>query len=170
MARTVVALMETPEQAQRAVRELTDSGFARIDIGLMARGEHSELTGAERGEVHGEVASGAAKGATTGAALGGLLGLAVGAASLAVPGIGPILVAGPLASALAGAGVGAVAGGGIGALVNAGVSEEAARSYVEGVRRGGTLITVAAADDERAARAAEILRQHGAIEGRQPLQ
>lgn len=164
MAHTVVGLMHSPEDAQRAVQALIDGGFNRADIGLMARGPHSELTGAERGEVHGAVGAGAAKGAGTGAALGGIFGLAVGVASLAVPGLGPLIVAGPIASALAGAGVGAVAGGGIGALINLGVPEDEAQEYAERVQRGGTLITVNAPDPAMAEAAAAVLKKYGALQ------
>jgi hypothetical protein len=82
---------------------------------------------------------------------------------LAIPGIGPIVAAGPLAAALAGAGVGAVAGGLIGGLTGAGVSEEDANYYAESVRRGGALVTVRA-DDARADEAARIMRTHGAVD------
>jgi hypothetical protein len=82
---------------------------------------------------------------------------------LAIPGIGPIVAAGPLAAALAGAGVGAVAGGLIGGLTGAGVPEEDANYYAESVRRGGTLVTVRA-DESRADEAARIMRNHGAVD------
>jgi hypothetical protein len=82
-----------------------------------------------------------------GAALGGVIGLLVGLAVLAIPGIGPVLMAGPLVAALTGAGVGAVAGGLVGVLMDAGVPEEDAQNYTDGVRHGGTLVSVHAADD-----------------------
>ncbi len=71
-----------------------------------------------------ETADGAAAGAGVGAVLGGLAGLLVGIGALAIPGIGPIIAAGPLAATLAGAGLGAATGGVIGALADAGVPEE----------------------------------------------
>jgi stress response protein YsnF len=102
-------------------------------------------------------------GAGVGAAVGGLGGLLVGLAALAIPGVGPVLAAGPLAAALAGAGIGAVAGGLIGALTDAGVPEEQAGLYAEGVRRGGTLVTVSAADGE-ADRIVDILERHNPVD------
>jgi uncharacterized protein (TIGR02271 family) len=87
----------------------------------------------------------------------------MGITGLAIPGIGPIIAAGPIAATLAGAGVGAVAGGLIGGLTNLGVPEEHAHYYAEGVRRGGVLVTVAT-EDARAADAAGIMRRHGAVD------
>jgi len=82
---------------------------------------------------------------------------------LAIPGIGPILAAGPIAVALAGAGAGAVAGGLIGGLTDMGVSETHAEYYAEAVRRGGALVTIRA-DEDRADEAEQIIRRHGAFD------
>jgi uncharacterized protein (TIGR02271 family) len=167
MAKTVVGLMETREEAARVVRDLTEKcNCDRSDIGLAARGSQGEVTGGAgtTGDRTDEATSGALKGAGAGAALGGVLGLAAGAASLAIPGLGPIIAAGPIASALAGAGVGAVAGGLIGGLTKMGVPEEEAHYYAEGVRRGGTLITVHARNDDAASCAERIMQSHGAVD------
>jgi len=103
--------------------------------------------------------SGAAIGVGTGAVLGG----ALAAMGLAIPGIGPVLVAGPVAAALAGASIGAAAGGVIGVLVDLGVPDEEARRYTEAVRAGATLVTVTV-DETMADRAAAIIREHAAVE------
>jgi hypothetical protein len=107
--------------------------------------------------------SNAAAGAVTGGVVGGAAGLAASLMGLAIPGIGPIIAAGPIVSLLTGAGVGAVAGGLIGGLTDMGVSHGDAQYYAEAVRRGGALVTVRA-DDARAERAAEIMRNHGAVD------
>src|SRR3954470_7165469 len=172
MAKTVVALMETPQEAENVVRDLTSTcGCQRSDIGLMARGSEQDAgaeveSGSEASgdEDHSTVASGALKGAGTGAAVGGILGLVAGAAALTIPGIGPFIAAGPIAAALAGAGIGAAAGGAIGALVHLCVPEQEAHYYAEGVRRGGTLITVNASSDEMATCAAMVMKNHGAAD------
>jgi len=172
MAKTVVALMETPQEAENVVRDLTSTcGCQRSDIGLMARGSQRDAgaeveSGSEASgdEDRSTVASGALKGAGTGAAVGGILGLVAGAAALTIPGIGPFIAAGPIAAALAGAGIGAAAGGAIGALVHLGVPEQEAHYYAEGVRRGGTLITVDASSDEMATCAAMVMKDHGAAD------
>src|SRR3954462_4869514 len=152
MAKTVVGFFETYPQAQRAIDELVRNGFRRDDINILTNKERYQEV--EHDDVHG-----AAVGATTGAVLGGAAGLVVAM----IPGIGPVLAAGPLMAALVGAGAGAVAGGIIGALVDAGVPEEDAKLYEEGVRRGGTLLMVKA-DNNMAARAAQIMNQAGAID------
>jgi uncharacterized protein (TIGR02271 family) len=169
MAKTVVGLMETTEEARDVISRLIESGFDREDIGMMARREGGETegtgtyTGTETRSRKEADTGGTLEGAGTGAAIGGGAGLLLGLAALAIPGIGPIVAAGPLATALAGLGIGAAAGGVIGALANIGVSEEDAEYYAEGVRRGGVLVTVRAADED-AERAAQIMREGGAVD------
>jgi uncharacterized protein (TIGR02271 family) len=104
-----------------------------------------------------------AKGAGIGAALGGLGGLLVGLGALAIPGIGPVIAAGPIAAALAGAGIGAVTGGIIGALVDLGVPEESAHVYAESVRRGNVLVAAQVADD-RVDEASRIMERTGLLD------
>jgi uncharacterized protein (TIGR02271 family) len=89
--------------------------------------------------------------------------LLLGLGALAIPGIGPVLAAGPIASTLVGAGAGAVAGGIVGALVNLGIPKEHAQAYAEGIRRGGTLLTVHAQDNQ-ADRAVKILEQYNPVD------
>jgi uncharacterized protein (TIGR02271 family) len=104
-----------------------------------------------------------AKGAGIGAAIGGLGGLLLGLGALAIPGIGPVIAAGPLAAALAGAGIGAVTGGIIGALIDLGVPEESAHMYAESVRRGNALVTAQIADN-RVDEATRIMQHAGLID------
>lgn len=89
-----------------------------------------------------EAGTAAGTGATIGTVLGGGAGLLAGIGALAIPGIGPVVAAGWLIATLTGAGVGAAAGGLVGGLTGSGVSAEEAGVYNEGVRRGGTLVTV----------------------------
>jgi len=95
--------------------------------------------------------------------VGGIAGVLIGVGVMLIPGVGPILAAGPLVATLTGAGVGAVAGGLIGALTTAGVPEEHARYYEEGVRRGGTLVTVSASDAD-ADEVMEIMNRHNPVD------
>jgi len=170
MASTIVGLFDTFPAAQSAVQDLVSTGIPREDISLTsnnATGEHT-LEGhtgeGHTGEGHGNHAgSAAATGAGIGAVVGGIGGVLAGLGMLAIPGIGPILAAGPIAAALAGAGIGAVAGGLLGALVGMGIPEEDAHAYAEGVRRGGTLVTVAT-DDAHSGPVADILNRHGAVD------
>jgi hypothetical protein len=176
MAKTVVGLFDTAAEAQSVVQELINSGFQRNDISLVAndaKGEYANYREASRevGATGSSTAEGAGAGAVGGGVLGGVFGLLVGVGALAIPGIGPVLAAGPLAAALGaagastlvGAGIGAAAGGIIGALVGAGIPEEDAGFYAEGVRRGGTLVLVKSSDD-MAQRAYDAMRRYGAVD------
>jgi uncharacterized protein (TIGR02271 family) len=158
MAKTVIGLFDSMSEAREVVQELIHSGFRSDDISIVSRENGEYVT--ERGE---DRTSGAAMGAGAGAAVGGLGGLLVGLSALAIPGVGPVIAAGPLATTLAGAGVGAAAGGILGALTDLGVPEQEAHYYAEGVRRGGALVSVET-DDHMAERAAEIMGRYGAVD------
>ncbi len=171
MHKTVVALYDNLDDAQQTVRDLVDGGLPRDQISLVANDQTGQLgenvTGA--GEASG-AAQGAGVGAGIGAALGGIGGLLVGLGALAVPGIGPVLAAGPLAAALggvAGAGAGAIAGGAagglIGGLTDMGVTEQQAGFFAEGVRRGGSLVTVRT-EDPRTEVAKDVMNRHHPID------
>jgi hypothetical protein len=151
MAKTVIGILENPSAAQQAVDELLKSGFERRDIGVISTDLMRE-------------AATAATGASKGMAFGALAGMLLSAATMMIPGLGPILVAGPGLTLLGGTTLGALAGGIVGALKARGVPEEQANFYAEGVRRGGTLITVHAKTDELAQRAIQILKSHGAVD------
>lgn len=167
MAKTVVGFFDSFREAERAVEELHRSGFRREDISIIANQETRKATmTTHKGDDDSDAGTGAAVGATTGAVVGGAAGLIASLAGLTIPVIGPILAAGPIVAMLSGAGIGAVAGGLIGALVNLGVPEEEARVYEEGVKRGGTLVTLKA-EDARAQAAADIMNRNGAVDIKQ---
>jgi hypothetical protein len=111
-----------------------------------------------------------AEGVGEGALIGGLAGLLAGVAALAIPGVGPLFVAGALASVVtstaAGATAGAAAGGILGMLNEAGIPDEQARMYESGIRSGNVLVTVRT-NNEGAAR--DALREAGAIDIEQPM-
>ncbi|HZG51266.1 MAG TPA: YsnF/AvaK domain-containing protein, partial [Pyrinomonadaceae bacterium] len=168
MAKTVIGLFDNRAEAQSVVQELVNEGFQRDDIRVMSK--KLEGQDAREGEKVAYVEEDGdeqikdmAMGAGTGAAIGGLAGLLLSLTAVAIPGIGPVLAAGPLAAIIAGAGIGATAGGLISGLTRLGVPEEDANYYAEGVRRGGTLVSVDAAD-ERAEGAVAIMKRHGAVE------
>lgn len=169
MAKNVVGLFDTRQDAEGAVRALRDAGFPANDISLVAGNarEYDAFTTAPA-ESGTEAEEGAGIGATGGAVLGGLAGLLVGLGVLTIPGIGPVVAAGSLATVLGstalGAGIGAAAGGLVGALVGAGIPEEEANVYAESIRRGGTLVMVQVASDEEADRAAEIMDRYNVVD------
>src|SRR4051794_21707377 len=143
---TVVGLFDTRDRAQAAIEQLRAGGIDpnKVSVAMQSH-EETQTLAADTG-----VGGGAATGAIGGGVLGGLAGLLVGIGALAIPGIGPIIAAGPLAATLMGAGIGAATGGLIGALVGAGVPEEDARLYNAGLERGGVLVTVRASDAQEA--------------------
>jgi hypothetical protein len=102
-----------------------------------------------------------------GAVVGGVGGLAIGAATLLIPGIGWVAVAGPIVSMLAGSAAGAAAGGLIGSLATRGIPEEHAHFFAEGLRRGGTLVIVNAQNNEQTMDAEEVMIRNGAIDIRE---
>lgn len=165
MERTVVALYDNLDTAQTAVRELLDNGFSRDDISVVRTNQQGGYTSGNVNDPNAMAsdASGAAAGAGIGAVLGGLAGLLVGLGALAIPGIGPIVAAGPIATTLAGAGLGAATGGLVGALADAGIPETDAGAFAEGVRRGGTLVTVRAGED-KVSRATEVLNRYAPVD------
>lgn len=169
-ARAITALFDDYDAAARAVDKLEAEGIPHSEISIVANNRSEAPEGTRSGTVvkpAGDSESDATDGAGTGATLGGVLGggagLLAGLGLLAIPGIGPVVAAGWLVATLAGAGVGAAAGGLIGALTGAGLSAQDAETYAEGVRRGGTLVTVRANED-LADRVLTILDRHGSID------
>jgi uncharacterized membrane protein len=156
--RTVAAVFDSRKQSENAVLELQKKGFTCDDISVVANrntGEFPDETAPGKGA---EIAADAG----IGAAIGGIGGLLLGFAGLAVPGVGPLLVAGPIIATLSGMGIGAAAGGLVGILTDAGVPKDEAHFYAEGVRRGHVLVTIHT-DESRAEEARAILDQSGAV-------
>jgi hypothetical protein len=154
MTVTISRLYDSYPDAEKAVRALEAAGVAHSDISIVANNSDSWWnTDKKIDRDHDSVddrAEGAGKGAGIGAGLGGAAGLLAGLGLLAIPGLGPVVAAGWLASTALGAAAGAATGGVVGALTEAGVSKEDANMYAEGVRRGGTLVTARVADTDRA--------------------
>jgi hypothetical protein len=168
MDKTIVGVFDNREHAEMAINDLREMGVEQSDISYVYNSEGTTVT--EEGGTH--VGEGAAEGAGTGAVIGGIAGLVVAAGAL--PGLGALFVAGPIATALgltgaaattaAGALTGAAAGGIIGALAGLGVTEEEAQIYEEKIKLGGILVTVKTSEPVRAR---EIFDQHGAEEIRE---
>src|SRR5690348_7889082 len=154
MTTTISRLYDNYSDAEQAVRRLEDAGVPHSDISIVAN--NSDNWYSQKGKVDrdrdgvDDRAEGAGAGAGIGAGVGGAAGLLAGLGMLAIPGLGPVVAAGWLASTAVGAAAGAASGGIIGALTQAGVSDEDASRYAEGVRRGGTLVTAKVPDNDRA--------------------
>lgn len=163
MAHAITRLFDRHEDAAAAVRRLEEAGIPHQDISLVANnveGRHLS-EGRRDGVDNTDAGDGAAEGATAGGLLGGGAGLLAGLGMLAIPGLGPVVAAGWLVSTAVGAAVGAAAGGAagglLGALKDAGHSDEDAEVYAEGVRRGGTLVSVRASSEADRATAERVL-------------
>lgn len=165
--RRAVGVFTHRRDAEQALHELRDSSFPmdRVSVVVRDADRNDNIAGAQVGEQVGNKADeGATVGLLSGGALGGLTGLLVGLGALAIPGVGPVMLAGAaattLATTLAGAGIGAVTGGLLGGLVGLGIPEERARVYNERVERGHYLVIVDGTDEEIAS-AAAILHHRG---------
>lgn len=150
-----------------ALNELRDSNFPMDRVSVIARdGDRADdIAGTEvRDRVGNKADEGATTGAVAGGALGGLTGLLIGLGTLAIPGIGPIMLAGATATAIAttvaGGAIGAAAGGLVGALIGLGIPEERARVYSDRVARGQYLVIVEGTEEE-IRRAQTILSNRG---------
>lgn len=158
---TVIGVFRDISTAEAAVKALRNKGFRDNEISILAkdsqkrtgRGNSSDM---ETGSDFGGTDS-IADGTTWGGALGGVAGLLAGVGALAIPGIGPIVAAGPLAGVLSGAVTGGVAGG----LLDLGIPEERGRQYEENLKQGGILAVIETSED-KVSDASSILRQNGA--------
>ncbi|WP_342107300.1 hypothetical protein [Methylobacterium sp. SI9] len=165
-ARALTALYDDYEVAARAVDQLEAAGIPHGEISIISNRtdpEAAALPPIDKAHEPDETVDSAGTGATVGTVLGGGAGLLAGLGLLAIPGLGPVVAAGWLVATVTAAGVGAAAGGLIGGLTGAGLSEGEAETYAEGVRRGGTLVTVRA-DESRADQVLGILAQSGSID------
>jgi hypothetical protein len=155
MTVTISRLYDNYTDAQRAIARLEAAGVPHSEISIVANnsdnwfGANNKKVDRDRDGVD-DRAESAGKGAGIGAGLGGAAGLLAGLGLLAIPGLGPVVAAGWLASMAVGAAAGAATGGIIGALTEAGISKEDAHVYAEGVRRGGTLVSARVSESDRA--------------------
>jgi uncharacterized membrane protein len=157
MGKTVVGLFQNERVAEEAVHDLRSAGFER-EISILARDKKKSGTG-DRGmkETSFETSDSVGDGATTGGILGGLAGLAAGAGALAIPGIGPIVAAGPISGIIAGAATGGVAG----SLVDWGIPEGEGKQIESEIKQGKLMVAVSSSQ-EKVSEAEKILRDHGA--------
>ena len=145
---------------EMGVEGLKAAGFSNRDISvLFPESAGSKDFAHEKGT---KAPEGATAGAGTGVVLGGAMGWLLGVGSLAIPGLGPFIAAGPIMAALAGAGVGGAVGGITGALIGMGIPEYEAKRYEGRVKDGGILLSVHCDDSEWTKRAKQVLERTGA--------
>ncbi len=156
----VFGIYPNVEAAERGVDALKAAGFRNTDISVLVPQNVGSKDFAH--EKHTKAPEGAATGAGAGALLGGTLGWLAGIGTLAIPGIGPFIAAGPILAALAGAGAAGAAGGVLGGLIGMGIPEYEAKRYEGRIREGGVLASVHSDSSEWTKRAKEILETTGA--------
>ncbi|HSU31498.1 MAG TPA: hypothetical protein VLJ11_09695 [Bryobacteraceae bacterium] len=147
-------------QAEAGVDRLIGAGFRKEDISVLMQDNsgtkdfaHTKETKAPEGTTAGVIAGGA---------IGGTFGLLVGIGALAIPGLGPLIAAGPIIGALTGVGSGGVVGGIIGALIGMGIPEYEAKRFEGHIRKGGILASVHCDNSEWVSKAKSLLKQTGA--------
>jgi len=146
--------------ADNATDTLVRSGFPSADISaLLPDNLGSKEIGTEKAT---KAPEGATTGATSGAVLGGALGLLAGIGALAIPGVGPLIAAGPIMATLAGIGVGGTVGGFTGALIGLGIPEYEAKRYEGRMQKGGILLSVHCDTSDEIKRAKEVMKNTGA--------
>jgi hypothetical protein len=157
---SVFCIAKSYSQAEQIVENLQSAGFSTSEISVLmpdTEGKH------DVGHVKATKApEGATTGATAGGVTGGVLGLLAGIGALAIPGVGPLIAAGPIMAALSGAAVGATTGGVVGGLIGLGIPEIEAKRYEDKLKAGNYLIAVHARDDDEEDRAEEIFKSAGA--------
>jgi hypothetical protein len=155
MKRSVFGLLKTREEAEAIVNRLKTSGFSNQDISVLFPDDAATRDFTD--EQATKAPEGAATGGSTGFVVGGVLGWLAGIGSLAIPGVGPFIAAGPIMAALSGAAVGAAVGGIAGALIGMGIPEFEAKHYESKLKQGHVLISIHADDDAKANQAKQLL-------------
>ena len=153
------AIFPTRATAETAVDRLTASGFSNGDVSVLMSDTNSSRDFAA--EKNTKAPEGTTTGAIGGGAIGGTLGLLAGIGALAIPGVGPLIAAGPIMATLAGLGIGGAVGGLLGALVGMGIPEYEAKRYEGRVKDGGILVSVHCDTSEEVTRAKEVLEECG---------
>jgi hypothetical protein len=158
--KSVLCIVNSRTQAAAIVDDLKAAGFSNNDISALFPDQGTSRDFAH--EQNTKAPEGAAVGAGTGGLLGGALGWLAGIGTLAIPGVGPFIAAGPIMAALGGAAVGAAAGGLTGALVGFGIPEYEAKRYEGKLRSGNILLSVHTDDGKQVTRVKEIFKRHNA--------
>lgn len=157
---SVFGIFASRASTENAVDQLKLAGFRNSDISVLMADKDTTKEFAH--EKHTKAPEGAATGAGAGLVIGGAFGWLAGIGALAIPGVGPLIAAGPIMAALAGAGIGSTVGGISGALIGFGIPEFEAKRYEGSVKNGGILLSVHCDTDDWADRAETVLKDNGA--------
>jgi hypothetical protein len=153
-AKAVFGIAKGEEQATRIVNALKEAGFSNDDVSVLLPDRAGSRDFAH--EHHTKAPEGAATGAVAGGVMAGVLGWLAGIGTLAIPGVGPLIAAGPIMAALSGAAAGGAVGTLAGALVGLGIPEYEAKQYEGKVKNGNILISVHTEDSKERNIAKEI--------------
>lgn len=158
--KAVFGIYSTRVDVENAVAELKAQGFRNTDVSIL----FPENVGTKdfAPEKATKAPEGVTAGVTSGAVIGGVLGWLAGIGALAIPGVGPLIAAGPIIAALTGLGVGGAVGGITGALIGLGIPEYEAKRYEGRIRSGSILLSVHTDDSAWMKKAETILRNTGA--------
>jgi hypothetical protein len=158
----VFGIYKSAELAETAVDSLIAAGFPSAAISVLLPDSRSTKEFAHEKDT--KAPEGTTAGVTTGGVIGGTLGVLAGIGALAIPGVGPLIAAGPIMAGLAGLGVGGAVGGLVGALVGMGIPEYEAKRYEGRVKGGGTLLSVHCDTSEQVSRVKDLLKGTGATD------
>lgn len=148
----IIGVFGSRSNAENAVNALRQQGFTTEEINIISKqGKNKGNDTDSEDDI--------LDGTLTGSTLGGIGGLLLGAGALAIPGIGPIIAAGPIAGAISGA----IAGGITGGLIDWGIPANESQHYEQEVVQGSILALVRT-DAAKVNSVAQILRQNGAKE------
>ena len=153
------AIFPTRATAETTVDHLVAAGFTHQDVSVLMSDRNSSRDFAA--EKNTKAPEGTTAGAIGGGAVGGTLGLLAGIGALAIPGVGPLIAAGPIMATLAGLGIGGAVGGLVGALVGMGIPEYEAKRYEGRVKDGGILVSVHCDTSDEVSRAKDVLKECG---------
>jgi hypothetical protein len=158
--KAVFGIYSSVPHAEGAVDRLIANGFANGDVSVLLPDNQSTRDFAHHKDT--KAPEGTTTGVAAGGVLGGTLGILAGIGTLAIPGLGPFIAAGPIMAGLAGLGVGGAVGGLIGALVGMGIPEYEAKRYEGRVKGGGILLSVHCDTSNEIDRAKKVLESTGA--------
>src|ERR1700726_2277275 len=158
----VFGIYQDRPTVESAVDMLQQAAFRNTDISVLF--PYNEGTKDFAAEKNTKAPEGTATGAGTGAVIGGTLGWLAGIGALAIPGVGPLIAAGPIVAALTGVGVGGAIGGIAGALIGMGIPEYEAKRYEGRIKDGGILLSVHCDDSNWTKKAKNILERSGATD------
>jgi hypothetical protein len=162
MAKNIAVFGIYPDRVavEEGVEHFRRAGFRDTDISVLLPENQGTKDFAH--EKHTKAPEGVTSGVVAGGITGGVLGLLTGIGAIAIPGLGPLIAAGPIVAALAGAGAVGTLGGIVGALAGLGIPEYEARRYEGRIREGGVLLSVHCDNADWVRRAKGVLRETGA--------